>query len=289
LQLNAPAIPGMSYLSTGAAAASLGGMEWQFFIKLSFSPSDNNNARIYLVSDQSSLENPLNGYYLQFGENLANDAIELFRQTGTGSVSVARGTDGFIASPFTIRVRVTRDAAGTWSLYADPAAGSSFTLQATGSDLTWDNNSFFGVVCEYTSSNSANFYFDDFYFGPVMVDTLPPALAAITVQSSTSLDVQFSEPVDSLTASDPANYSADNGLGNPATAVPDANPAVVHLNFPSGFQSGLPYTLTITNVEDLNGNAIGSASASVRRGDQRSVFSIRQPAGPARRGIRGIV
>src|ERR1043166_1388013 len=42
-----------SYLST--ANTQLSETEWDFYVKLSFSPSDNNNARIYLVSDQSTL------------------------------------------------------------------------------------------------------------------------------------------------------------------------------------------------------------------------------------------
>src|SRR5687768_14437223 len=86
-------VAGSSYLSTASNLASLDNIEWQFYIKQSFAGSTQNFSRVYLVADQANLEGPLNGYYLQFGENLGNDAVELFRQTGTTSTSVARGTN----------------------------------------------------------------------------------------------------------------------------------------------------------------------------------------------------
>ena len=58
--------------------------EWNFRVKLSFSPSSNNNARIYLASDNQDLNANLNGYFLQLGESGSGDALELFRQSGSG-------------------------------------------------------------------------------------------------------------------------------------------------------------------------------------------------------------
>ena len=63
----------------------------------------------------ADLTSPLNGYFLQFGENGALDAVELFQQNGTNTVSVCRGTDGRVAAAFTVGIRVTRDGTRTWS------------------------------------------------------------------------------------------------------------------------------------------------------------------------------
>ncbi|MCK4287817.1 MAG: hypothetical protein KAW86_01310, partial [Bacteroidales bacterium] len=65
LQLNS-SDAGESYLSTENYL--INEIEWRFWIKLSFSPSGNNNTRVYLVSDNPDLKEPLNGYFLQFGE-----------------------------------------------------------------------------------------------------------------------------------------------------------------------------------------------------------------------------
>src|ERR1700752_4878535 len=92
LQLNAAAA-GASYLSTPNVMADLNNKEWRCFVKQTFAPSGSNYGRVYLVSDQANLEGSLNGYYLQFGEALSNDAIELFEQSGMTSTSVCRGTN----------------------------------------------------------------------------------------------------------------------------------------------------------------------------------------------------
>src|SRR6267154_5341086 len=68
---------GQSYLTTPFPANTLDNYEWQAYVTQAFSPSGSNYGRIYLASDQSDLTQPLNGYYLQFGEALSNDAIEL--------------------------------------------------------------------------------------------------------------------------------------------------------------------------------------------------------------------
>lgn len=256
LQLN-NTVAGASYLSTASPGASLNNTEWRFYIKQAFAPSSSNYGRVYLASDQADLEGSLNGYYLQFGEAGSLDAVQLFRQTGTTGASVCRGTDARIAASFSIGVRVTRDAAGSWSLYVDPAGGTAYALEASGTDNTYTTTSFFGVACVYTVSNATKFYFDDFYNGAIMVDTTPPSVLSSSVISNTQLDVLFSETVDPATSQAAANYNADNGLGAPSSAVRDAgNFSLVHLTFATSFSDGVLNTLTVSNVQDASGNAM---------------------------------
>lgn len=253
-----------SYLSTQSFATSLNNTEWSFYIKQSFSPSGNNYGRVYLSSDQANLQSTtLNGYYLQFGEALSNDAVELFRQTGTTSTSVCRGTNGQIANSFSIGVRVTRDAAGFWSLYIDPLGGTAYGLETTGTDNTYTTTSYFGISTVYTVSNANNFYFDNFYNGAIIVDVTPPNIISSTVISSTQVDVLFDEAVDLTTSQTITNYSANNLLSNPTTVVRDAvNFSIVHLTFVTPFANGLLNTLTIINVQDLAANVIVTATTN---------------------------
>ena len=58
---------GLKYLSTSSTYAV--NTEWEFWVRLGFSPSDNNNLRIYLISDQTDITGALNGYYIKIGEN----------------------------------------------------------------------------------------------------------------------------------------------------------------------------------------------------------------------------
>jgi len=260
LQLN-NSVAGASYLSTPNTA--INNTEWHFYIKLAFAPSGSNYGRVYLVSDQTNLEGSLNGYYLQFGEAGSLDAVELFRQTGLTSTSVCRGTNGTIAAAFAIGVKVTRNASGTWNLYIDPSGGTAYTLQATGTDNTYTSTSFFGITTVYTISNATKFYYDDFYVGPIIVDNTAPSISSTTVISNTQVDVLFSEGVDLATSQTLTNYSADNGLGNPTSAVRDgSNLALVHLTFSTPFTNALLNTLTVINVQDFSSNAITSATSS---------------------------
>ena len=262
LQLN-NTLAGASYLSFPNALASLDNTEWHFYISQTFAPSSSNYGRVYLVSDQANLEGSLNGYYLQFGEAGTTDAVELFRQTGLTSTSVCRGTNAQIAASFAIGIKVTRDASGNWSLFVDPAGGTAYVLQANGTDNTYTSSSFFGVATVYTVSNATKFFFDNFYIGPVIVDNTAPSIVSTTVISSTQLDVLFDEAVDLTTVQTAGNYSVNNGIGNPASAVRDAsNFALVHLTFATAFSNALLNTLTVSNVQDQSANAITTATSN---------------------------
>lgn len=247
----------VSSLSTPNNLSSLDNIEWHFWIHQSFSPSASNYGRIYLVSDQSDLKGSLNGYYLQFGEALSNDAVELFRQSDSTAVSVCRGTDGQIAKSFTIAVHVARDTAGLWTLSVDPSGGTNYVSEASGIDLTYTTSSFFGVVCAYTASNATNFYFDNFYVGPVILDNTPPTIFSAIATDSIHLDINFSEAVDPVSAETASNYSASNGIGSPVSASRDAsNFSLIHLTFSTSFTNHVSNILTINNVKDYSNNAI---------------------------------
>jgi Lamin Tail Domain/CHU_C Type IX secretion signal domain/Bacterial Ig-like domain len=261
LQLNSSGTD-LSYLSSSLVQNSLDSIEWRCYVRLNFSPSSSNYGRIYLVSDQADLEASLNGYYIQLGESLSNDAVELFRQTGSTVTSIARCSDGLIASSFAIGIRVTRSANAEWKIYIDYSGGTNYAFEASGSDATFNTSSYFGIVCGYTSSNATNFYFDDFYSGFIEIDTTPPAIFSATVLSSSTVDLKFTEQIQTSTAQNTLNYSVNQSIGNPLTAVHDAtDKSLVHLSFSTNFSPGPIYTLSVNNIADLNSNIIAANSA----------------------------
>ena len=252
---------GTSYLSTACPGTSIDNMEWQFYISLNFSASNNNLAKVYLVSDNSDLFAPLNGYYLRFGETGAMDAIELNRQTGTTSTLVCRGSEAFIANAFTIRIKVTRTGAGLWNLFVDPTAGFNFIEEATGIDNTHTISNYFGINCQYTTSNMTRFYFDDFYMGPVIIDTIRPFVQNIKILSDTELEVEFTEGVSAPESENILNYSVNNGIGHPVTAERNINnPSLVTLIFSTPFTEGISNILSINNLKDFAGNLMPGSS-----------------------------
>ncbi len=91
-------------------------------------------------------------------------------------------------------------------------------------------------------------------------DTIPPTIASVSVTDGNTVEVYFSEDVDQTTAETTSNYSIDNGIGNPSSAVRDGvDNSLVTLTV-STLSTGITYTITINNVEDLNSNPIAANS-----------------------------
>lgn len=261
LQLN-NTVAGTSQLRSANAMATLNDMEWRMRVKLSFSGSASNFGRVYLVSDQTDLAGPLNGYYLQFGEAGSLDAIELFEQTGSTSASVCRGTDALVANSFDVGVQVKRDGAGVWQLLVDATGGTNYALQATGSSAAHTTSTTIGVLCTYTVSNADNFFFDDFYAGAAVVDTEAPTVLSATFTSAVDVDVRFSEPLEEVSAEAVSNYVIAPSITINSAIRDGIDASLVHLGLGAAMTNGTEYTVTATGVLDLVGNAGAASSAT---------------------------
>ena len=258
LQLNALSA-GHACLSVPTNIASLDSCEWRLFIRLNFSPSTSNYARFYLASDQADLKQPLNGYFLQFGEALSNDAIELFRQNGSSVTSVCRGQSGLIANSFSAGIKVFRNQAGLWTLSVDYLGGINYQEEATGIDTVFQSATYLGVNCLYTSGNITKFYFDDFYAGPVIPDTVLPSVTIVKTEADAILSIKFSEPIENNSLFDFSNYSVDGGIGNPIQVVQDSLDSLkYYLMFPMHFQQGITYSISISGLQDLSLNSMNT-------------------------------
>jgi hypothetical protein len=267
LQLN-EAIAGLSYLTTSFAEESLDEKEWNFWIKQSFAPSDNNQSRFYLSTSGANLNYTGNGssgtqgYFIKFGEGGSNDALRLFRDDGSGNpVEIISGTTAFIASSFEIRIKVTRNALDQWSLWADASGGTAFQLQGTAIDNTYSTATALGWVCSYTATNADNFFLDDLYFGDIVVDNTPPQLVSATAVGNANVDLLFNEAVDLASSENTSNYMLE-GSTFPISAQRDAlNFALVHLTFNEAFTPNITLTISAENIEDPSGNVLLSGEA----------------------------
>jgi hypothetical protein len=244
------------YLSTASSIASK--TEWNFLIDLRFNPTATNAVRVYLMSDQANLKGSLNGYFIQIGQT-GNDFVKLFRQDGNTLTERIPGSVASFSGNVLVRVKVIRNAVGQWFLYTQFGGNPNFQLEGTVLDNTHSTTSHFGVYCTYAttvSSRKDQFFFDDF---EVFQDNTPPQLSAVQVLSPNQIELRFNENVDLATAQTLANYSVNNGIGTPNSAVrssPVTNAVV--LTFANSFTSALPNTLSVNNVQDLAGNALSN-------------------------------
>ncbi|MEX1190121.1 MAG: lamin tail domain-containing protein [Bacteroidia bacterium] len=243
------------YLST--PSESMNATQWEFFVNPLVSTSSNNRMDVFLSSDLPELTGANTGYFVRIGGT--PDEVALFRKDGPGLENyVISGVQSVINSSSTnpTKVKVTRDASGNWSLFADyEGTGTLFELVGTANDLIYTQSAYFGVLVRYSGSNRDRYNTDDIYIGPIIVDNVPPTLVSAKVISNTSVEVRFSENVSQATAENTENYSANNNLGEPIAAVRQPGSfSRVLLTFGAEFQDGTINELTVIAVEDLSGN-----------------------------------
>lgn len=272
LQLNATPATATKSLYVNAATSTSAATTWECYARLNFAPSANNNARIYLASSGTDFTNT-NGYYILIGENGTTDALKLYRQNGATSTLLTAGTAGAVATNPTVSIRVTRSTAGDWQIYADYTGGTNFVADgASVSDVTFTSGNYFGVFCKYTTTNSANFNFDNVSVSPLFVDVVPPSLVSATAISATQVDVLFNEPMGTASVNTPASFTINNGISVSAAARDASNFSLVHLTV-SSLTNLSSYTLTAQNTADIAGNSLTTANTNF-------TYAVSSPANP---------
>lgn len=263
LRLNAPAVAATSYLVT--ASQAIENASWEFFVRLDFNPSSTNLVRVYLVSDNPDLTQPLNGYFVRVGGT--EDEVSLYRQTGNTITKIIDGEDKRIDFNLVeVKIKVTRDIDGYWELFSDVGATGNYDQEGnTIKDETHLSSSYFGVSCIYTQTRSTHFYFDDFVVSGIPVtDRFPPQVLAVDPINNNTLLITFSEEVEELSATDTENYQLSDELGTAQSVSLQENNSQALVAFSSSFPNGKLLTLTITGIADLAENIMEPSQTTFR-------------------------
>ncbi|MDO8365732.1 MAG: lamin tail domain-containing protein [Saprospiraceae bacterium] len=233
---------------------------WDFEVRLAFAPSGQNLVRIFLQIDQTDLT-VANGYFIEMGETGSLDAIRFFRQDGSSKTLLATGQPGLAANFPDLHIRAKRSITGNWTLEA-ATVGAALQLQFVLTDNSWPGgiDRFFGVQCVYTTTNATKFFFDNINIRPDVPDTQPPVLLSAQGDSIKQVTAVFDEDIEVLSAENPANYSINNGIGQPLAAMllPDVRTVVLTLQ--NSLSTGA-YTLQTSGIKDVLGNVSSAQTA----------------------------
>lgn len=265
LQLNAPEA-GNVYIAVKDTFWNAS-VEWRLSVKMSFAPSANNFARYYLSANDTNLRSDsLLAYYLQLGEAGNNDVIELICKSSDSTYRICRGNIS-IASSFAYNIKVVKDDGDRWTIFVDTLCNGIYTEDASGygNDLAIAHTST-GIVCQFTAGNKNKFYFDDIYFGPPIVDTVPPQISNCIFNSNIpdKLILTFSEPILAEDALDFANYTLHNDTIHPALCeFAEGERSVVHLYFSEPLIERYSNELHISNIHDISNNVMTDTILSV--------------------------
>ena len=263
LHSNGPSQSDTAYLVTNVGNLDFSNtIVWEFFVQMDLNPSNSNNVRVYLTSDNADLKTALNGYFIRIGENGSSDALKFYKQIGTSATLLYTGTGNTFGSSPTASIKVTRTSAGDWTFESDATGGTTYIAEGTVNNSDIVASQFFGMWSKYTGSNASNFLYDNFTItANTIVDNTAPTVSNISIVSNTQLDVTFNEPVDLSTAQTTTNFVVNNGIGSPSNAVLDgSNPTLVHLTFGSAFTDGQTNEITIQNITDLASNVMTLSS-----------------------------
>ena len=258
LQLNGNSTEGgTSYLST--ANESFYNASWEFLVKFDFNPSSSNYCNIYLSTNNSDLTAVTQGYFVKIGNT--SDEVSLYRHDAGGITEIIDGLDDRIdLATVNLRVKVTRDIDGNWTLMSDTLGGTDYYTEGSILDNTYLSSDYFGIVCTYTSTRWDKFSFDEFIVsGDPYTDVDSPILLSYQVIDNQGIVLFFNENLDPVTALNITNYQLNNGVGNPEVVTfYNAVNSQILLEFASAFISPTEYTLMYENIEDLSSNIIAN-------------------------------
>ena len=232
---------------------------WECWVKINYSTSSSNYAAIYLASDKNDITSGCNGYYVQVGGT--NDEVSLFVQEGTKKTKIIDGadkrTDG---NPVELRIKVTRDADGNFALYSKLASETNWVLEGTTQNNLIKASNYFGLLYVNTTSTGSAYFFDDIVVtGTKAVDKIAPSWTSFSIEQPNKLKLGFSEAMDFSHAA----FSVDQEIGSPASEDISDDKTSVMLNFPSDFERGKIYTLQVSGLTDLAGNALPDTSRNI--------------------------
>ncbi len=253
LQVN-NTVAGTSNISTPHNLSTLDNIEWHLLVRQTFSPSTSNYGRVYLTSSTPTITAATEGFYLQFGEAGATDAVRLMKIIGGISTEICAGTAGQIANSFGVGVRVVRSAAGLWTLSIDPTGGTNYTGSFQGTDVVNLVGTHFGFQAVYTASNANKFYYDNIYVGPEILDVLPPSLVSVTAINTNQIDVLFNEAVAGASLLLTSNYVINPLQTISGVMLDGTNAGLLHISLSSNLVNGQINSLSVLTIADLVGN-----------------------------------
>ncbi|MDR2843853.1 MAG: lamin tail domain-containing protein [Candidatus Symbiothrix sp.] len=190
LQLNSSAEHSPVQLRT--ASSRLVHTCWTFYVKMSFNPTNGNYTQVYLASDDANLSAALNSLSIRIGHT--DDNLCLFQSVaGSSGKLLIEGTKKRLdKSTVALKVKATLDNSGVFSLYSQLDGETEFALEGSCVLSTIPASQWFGIICNFSSSNSNKFYFDDFVVNELDANDNPDTDIDLK-PSLDSLDVVINE------------------------------------------------------------------------------------------------
>lgn len=267
LQQNDPAkTAGKSSLSLNIPYST--NMQWEFDVKATFKPSDDNYIRLYLYEEDKDTY-----HYLQIG----HDGAKKLSLRMIGNQELIRCKSSLFAEDQdSFRLKITLEDNKDWSVYSRKAVDTYYVLEGTCVSpitKTVSDGQFF-ITTKYTQNRYQNFSLDNIRISHVItatplkpegedpeppVEAVLPTLVGMQPLSLSELQFVFDLPVEIAKA----KFSI-SGIGKAnRVAYADQTKTTVNTRYPREMVPGGNYTISYEGITDQGGNELTSYSEEV--------------------------
>lgn len=232
---------------------------WECWVKITYPTSSSNYASVYIASDRDDIAAGCNGYYVQIGGT--NDEVSLFVQEGTKKTKIIDGTDKRTdGSAVELRIKVTRDMLGNFSLYSKTVIENDFVLEGTVQNNIIKQSLYFGLLFSNTTTTGSAYYFDDIHVtGNKAIDKEAPEWTSLNLELPNKLLLGFSESMDFTSSA----YVVNQDMDSPSSQLASFDKKTITLTFDKNFERSKIYDLQVSGLKDLAGNYLMETHRSI--------------------------
>ncbi len=156
LQSNASDVSESNLLTKSKALVNA---HWELTVKINYSTSSSNYARVYLSIDSIDLENGFNGYFVQLGGT--EDEISLYLSKGNEIIKLIDGIDKSLDGKASqTKLRVQTDSIMNFGLWRKTLNDSDYVFEGQVHNQDFFQGEYFGVGFSNTKSTGRLYSFD---------------------------------------------------------------------------------------------------------------------------------
>lgn len=231
--------------------------ECRFYINLQFNTSSLNYVDVFVCSDSSRLIGLNSGYFIRVGST--DDDICLYKKNGSSVIQLINGRNGLLSKTNNaLVVKLILNETGHFDLWED-STGVGQTFELIGSCQNQGNyhGNYAGfLVKQSTSSFFKKHVFDDFYIGPILVDTVPPRLLSMNFDTEQNVVLIFNEKLGGNALS-VGHFDIDGQIGSPLfVKYLNADSTGLLLGLREPLQAFKVYQLSINGISDMYSNIL---------------------------------
>lgn len=169
-------------------------------VKLTFNPSSLNYVDLYIFADSVNPQASSTALFIRLGGS--QDEASLYRLQNKVQTKLIDGKDGLLNTSnndYTFVLLCEKD---SFELMHQKAGAGVFISEGKCPSVPLPRGGSCGInIRQSTSSFFGRHFFDDFYFGDVLRDTVPPEVDSLYCHEGKQIKVFFSETIDTMSLS----------------------------------------------------------------------------------------